>query len=1013
MFKILAISLSLLWVGSAFAAAPNCNNTFIEGIQGHPRADVNEPASDEMVTVECGSKIVGSGPSLRVITVNNPSGCGTPTCNTANCTANSNVVPELLATFQTSSSSTNVSVGTNATTTIGGTNNAIQSYRTVTVGQNGTLNFSTATSGTTTYKIKTLSIRNGSTVNLQPGDYYIETLTRTNNSGTAAFTVQGTGTARVYIKNDFNSVQITNWNTAGPASKLFIYSFHDFKVSSTSASQMKAVMYVNNDLSFNKVAFTGAIVEEDIYLTGNSIVTYDSNAITDMDFGGYCTKNAPAVTNFNVSAPSTGTNCQNMTVTVTARNSSNQTVTNYVGAITLDTQTGKGTWVSTTGGGSLNSGSNNGLATYQFVTGDNGVASFQLSYPSDGTSPVVVKAYQTNSSGVNGLSGAINFIPSSLLVTDVAVSAPPASPPAAFNTTQTAGNNFTLYLTAYNASNCGIVSSYTGTKTIRFYTTYVNPTSGTLNMKINGTNIASSSGATQTTQSITFTNGVATVTGTYPDAGKLSLTVQDTASGGPSGASGNFVVVPAQFAISIPGNTATQTSSPVNAAVSACLADTVFKKAGAGFTVNVQPQNSQGNVTPNYGNETTAEGIILKSAALVAPNGGRNGSANNGAIGNGTAFAKVTNSAGPFAAAPYFTGTTFTFDEVGCINLTASVASGNYLSSSSNVVSASVVGRFTPDHFDVSGNAPQFGTVNISGAGSFTYLDQLFYYVTQPVMTVTARALAGTTTQNYTGSFWKLTSGGFGTVYNKAYYPVTAGDTIPSLVLSATVPTPTFADSGNGNGTFTYTDGGGLKIQKSATLSPPLTAEIQLKVTTISDSDSIACTGTGCITGGYAFGNTTSGNGMSFSGTDSLQGKRFLHGRLEVVESLGTQNLPLTVPMQTQYYTSNGFVLNTLDSSTVFNGGVTNLTLTPSAGLTTTPTMPSPAIFQSGILNITLSAPSSGGYVDIQAKLSSVGANLPWLQFSWPSSTSDPLGRATFGVFKGSDRIIYQKETVK
>ncbi len=600
----------------------------------------------------------------------------------------------------------------------------------------------------------------------------------------------------------------------------------------------------------------------------------------------------------------------------------------------------------------------------------------------------------------------------SLLVTATAVSNPPASPPAAFSTTETAGNNFTLYLTAYD-SGCGIVTSYTGVKTLRFYTTYVNPTSGTITMTINGTAIANSSSATHTTQSIAFTNGVATVTGNYKDAGKLSLNVNDTSSNGPSGASGNFIVIPAQFAINIPGNTATQTTTPVNTAVSACLADAVFKKAGNGFTVNVQPQTAQGVVTPNYGNETSPEGILLQSGALLAPNPGRNGSHNNGVIGNGSSFTKVTGSAGPFSKAPYFTGTNFSFDEVGCINLTASIASSDYLGAGGNVSSALVVGRFTPDHFDVSGNTPQFGTVNTSSNGSFTYLNQNFSYVTAPIVTVTAVALAGTTTQNYTGSFWKLSSSGFGSVYNAGYYPVTAGNTIPSLTLSASIPAPIFVDNANGTGTFTFSSGSGLQLQNGSNLSPPLTAEIQLDIAVISDSDGVACTGTGCTTGGFAFGATTSGSGIGFSGTGIGNGKQFLLGRLAVIDALGSETLLLTVPMQTQYYTSTGWILNTLDSTTTFNGGASSLNLSPSSGITTTPTLPSPPTFQQGVLNISFSAPNAKGYVNITANLGSSGANLPWLEFAWPDSTVDyPMGQATFGVAAGNPQVIYQKEKI-
>lgn len=1004
--------------------ADTCTSIFPAAIQ-------STLATTGNVTFTCGSRVlVNSTPtnSLPTPTLTNPGGCGTITCPTANCAATGTTVNTISpGAFQVSSGAGgSINVAANGTQTIDGNNNTTTDYNTITLQPHSTLNFTPNPSGTTVYRITTLDLRNDATVNFNGGDYWIGTLT---TSGGQTKIITTTGTTRLFVLNDVTVTKGLVWNTAGTADKFFIYGYGNFNITSAT-SQINAVMYSQKNIIIGQTALTGAITAQNVTLNTSSTVTYDPNAVNALNIGSICTQ---GITQFGVSAPSTATNCQNTSVTVTAQNSSGQTITGYTGGITLNTQTGSGNWVSTTGGGTLtNLGS--GQATYTFVAGDNGSATFQLNYPSSGTSPVTVKAFQTNNTAIFGLSGAISFVASGLLVTDAAVSNPPTSP--AFSTTQIAGTDFTMYLTAITPSTCGISTSYTGAKNIRFYTTYVNPTTGTINATINGTAIASSSGATATTQSITFTNGVATVTGRYNDAGQLSLNVIDTAvsPAGPTGASGNFVVKPASFAINIPSNTAAQTTSPAGAAQTACLADIAFAKAGNNFTVNVQPLNALGSVTPNYGNETSPQGITLSSSAVLGPTGGLNGSANNGVIGNGSAFTKQTSGSPPAGwSLPYFSGTTFTFDEVGCINLSAAVSGGNYLGATNGAVTGSqVVGRFTPDHFDVSGNTPQFKTGCSTGSGSFTYLDQPFLYNTQPVLTVISRALAGTTTQNYTGSFWKLTSSGFGSVYNKAYFAVNGGDTIPALNLSAIIPAPTFVDVGagvpgsvgSGTGTFTFSDNGGLTIQRLVgTLSPALTAEIQLSIATITDSDNVLCTGVGCSAGGFSFGATTAGNGIAFSGTGG--GKQFYHGRLVVLDANGPENLPLIVPMQTQFYTSGGgFVVNTLDTGssgngTAFTGGSLNLNLTPSSGLLTTATVSgSPDFyFQQGVLNISLSAPTgtTTGYVDIEANLSD--ANLSWLQYNWSYSgtlgttySDNPMGRATFGIFTGNDRLIYEKE---
>jgi len=991
--------------------ANTCTAVFPGGLQLN--------TANKTIAFACASEIFSnSTTALPAKTVTNPGGCGSacaPTCNSACCTASGTAVGTMTpGAFKTEAGGSNVTVAANGTTTIGGTANATVNYGTVTVSSGGTLDFSAASSGTTTtYKINTLTLGKSATVNFQPGDYWIGTL-NISGGGTVSFNnATNSGTVRIYVNSGVNITQTVAWNSGKSASQMLAYFYNTLSINDTTkATVINAFLYSANTITLEGVTLSGAVTGTTATIgstTALTTITYDSNALNALNFGYNFGTACESATQFVVSAPATGTNCQNMTVTVTAQDSLNQTLTNYTGAITLSTQSTAGTWVSTGGGGTFTGGSS-GTATYTFVTGDAGVATFQLNYPNTGASPLTIQAYQTNNTVVSGLSGAVNFIPSGLLVTATAVSNPPATAPPAFSTTETAGTNFTMYLTAYDPSSCGIISSYAGAKTIRFYSTYVNPTSGTISFKINGTAVATSSGATQTTQSVTFTGGVATITGNYADVGKLSLNVVDTSTGGPTGASGNFIVVPAQFAINIPSNSATQTTTPSSAAVSACLADTVFKKAGNAFTVNVQPQTSGGAVTPNYGNETSPEGITLQSAALLAPSGGRNGSTNAGVIANGSTFTKVTGSAGPFTQAPYFTGTTFSFDEVGCINLSASITSGNYLSGGGNVVSTTVVGRFTPDHLNASGNSPVFQTMNISAAGNFTYLNQSFSYVTQPILTITAQALAGTTTQNYTGSFWELNINTLNPVYNVAYYPVTTGNTIPSLTLSSAFVNPTFVDNGNGTGTFSANST--MEIQSGSNLSPPFTAEFQLMISPITDSDGVACTGTGCVSGGYAFGNTTAGTGISFSGTGTLNGKEFLLGRLAVIDALGPQTTSLTVPMQLQYYTTSGWVLNTLDSATVFTGGASNLTVTPSTGLSTTASMASNT-FTQGVLNITLSAPNTNGSAVVQANLGSSNANLTWLEFAWPASTTDyPIGEATFGVYSGNPRLVFKKENV-
>jgi len=121
----------------------------------------------------------------------------------------------------------------------------------------------------------------------------------------------------------------------------------------------------------------------------------------------------------------------------------------------------------------------------------------------------------------------------------------------------------------------------------------------------------------------------------------------------------------------------------------------------------------------------------------VAPAGGRNGTLDDGAIANPTAFT-------PASPAGSFVGNTFAFDEVGAIRLRASVADGDYLGTGDVIGSDSeIVGRFTPSRLEVTANTPRFQTA--CALGAFTWVGQPFGFVSgeEPVLTVRAVNAAG------------------------------------------------------------------------------------------------------------------------------------------------------------------------------------------------------------------------------------------------------------------------------
>ncbi len=348
---------------------------------------------------------------------------------------------------------------------------------------------------------------------------------------------------------------------------------------------------------------------------------------------------------------------------------------------------------------------------------------------------------------------------------------------------------------------------------------------------------------------------------------------------------------------------------------------------------------------------------------------------------------------------------------------------GRYGCNFGNSSTTAAIGRFTPDHFNVSFNTPAFAT----GCTAFTYVGQSFAYTTQPVITVTAQnsaALGNATTRNYTGAWWKLTNTSLtypgGT--NRGY----AAFTGTLDVTSVPGTDPVIVDTGgvaSGSGTLTFssgTVGTGLFFARSTPVAP-FNAEISLAVNVI-DGDAIA----------YAanpakFGNEVAGGGIAFSGGN----KEMRFGRLRINNANGSQLVALPVLMETQYWNGTAFITNTADACTVINnsnvamsGFTNNLNACETA-------VSGGGTFSAGRRTFTFAAPGNGnsGSVTLTANLTTGasgttcltvggatspagGANLLHLQGNWTGGAynQNPSGRATFGIYHGADEFIYNRE---
>ncbi|MBT8068590.1 MAG: hypothetical protein KJO09_15210 [Gammaproteobacteria bacterium] len=699
---------------------------------------------------------------------------------------------------------------------------------------------------------------------------------------------------------------------------------------------------------------------------------------------------------FIVTHDSYGINCQAEAVQLQVIDSTTGTpMNNYDAPVTLDTQSGFGSWSLVAGSGTFNDATlNDGLATYDWPLGETTVA-FTLSYP-EGPPSIDVDVYQSSDPGIrdNDAEGQLLFSPNGFTLTANPLGNPPPAVIPVFSAAQIAGTDFPIYITAFgqtpNDPVCGVIESYTGPKDLKFWFDHVNPGSGSIAPTIDANGIPAVE-ASAANQPVAFTNGQAAVTGKYKDVGRIQVSVKDDSQPHPDlpngirGATAGLVVRPYQFALS---NIEDGAGSPNPAAVDANGG--AFVAAGETFSITVSALDAEGDITPNYGQESIAETVAL-TTTLVAPLAGDNPplAGGFGAFVNGQA-----------------SGTNFNWPEVGIITLTPSVGDGDYLGAGDVAGAASGnVGRFYAHHFTTALNTPTFATSCASG--SFTYIGEVFNYSNAPVITTTARALAGEIAENYAGGFFKIDSSSL----TAPLYTST-----PATLDTGGLPAgdPIIAETGAGTGTLTFGSGTGLFYTRG-TEEAPFDADIRLSID-VADSDGAAATNP------VEFGTA---GGILFD-----SGAEMRYGRGRLLNAYGSELVNLTVPFRTEYFVNaaTGFVPNVDDSCTApvslsFVAFTDNLAAGETCVFDTgAPGSSGAGCAAPGPLALRYRAPPLGGDFNLHLQApgdtndgsTTIRADVPdWLEFDWDSASpglEDPVGTAVFGIFSGSDRRIYIRE---
>lgn len=518
------------------------------------------------------------------------------------------------------------------------------------------------------------------------------------------------------------------------------------------------------------------------------------------------------------------------------------------------------------------------------------------------------------------------------------------------------------------------------TKEVALWSTYVNPNSGTRALFADGDALPTSAGGTE---SLNFNgDGVATVGLRYPDVGRMRLNARYEGAGDDEGlvmiGDGEFVARPDHFQLTIPGNPAATTVADGNA----------FVAAGEEFEISVSSINASGDITPNFGRETPAEGVSLESA-LVAPATGDDPLLS-GVFGDFGRDCNNDPATGGMACGQ------FKWPEVGIISITPSLTSGLYLNFEDvegNAVSH--VGRFIPDRFNVT--VTENGEIEpfCESSTAFAYTGQTFNWQsgTEPWLTVEALNADGAVTRNYTlGDFKRLSADGFVRTPGAADESSVDANGNPFPV-TTNLDTPTLTTIDRGRMQYLFASSDEIVYDKTPqTKVVPFEPAYRIELTELEDADGV------------------SSLQVPLDVVPNLDFE-LRYGRLQMENVYGPETSNLAMPFRVEHYTNAGFVQNTADSCWRYNTGDAALDQSGLSGGTTSVLAVSDTLVggtQEAGKEIILAAPGEGSRGDVQ-----VGFPVPvWLTGDYDNDgvLENPSALATFGVYRGNDRIIYWRE---
>jgi MSHA biogenesis protein MshQ len=466
------------------------------------------------------------------------------------------------------------------------------------------------------------------------------------------------------------------------------------------------------------------------------------------------------------------------------------------------------------------------------------------------------------------------------------------------------------------------------------------------------------------------------------------------------GTSNTFWVSPAKLIVSAKAGT-----TDINGATSTA---TKVHPAGANFELSVKPFNSLDVITPNY-----SPGQIQIKLSRTGPTVGVSADGNFNYATTGLLKAYLNPEFENVTLSDFSSGvSTYSeaqYSEVGLLNL--AVKDSNYGNANITVLADAIdIGRFIPDHFIQTIAEDGYFLATCNSGTTFAYSGQkdeatntigAITYLTNPTLAITAYNQQGQITQNYTDSYMKLSNTGV-SITEPTLDQVVIGADSTKLLLTANMNTGILSqndlttlipeDNPLPKGVLHYqlSNSDNFFYDRSANaLVAPFTADIDFSIASITDSDNV-----NVITTADA----------------SPVGVEIRFGRLSLVNSFGPETANLNQLINSEHFDGTTFITTTDNNCVTYNAdkiSLSNISLDPA--LTRAEGQ---GVFMTGkARDIKLTAPGSGK----QGEIGVLYDSYDWLKYDWDNDgeyDDNPTAVATFGVFRGNDRVISWREVI-